>query len=144
MTRVVLGGRSVVPGTVEGPLLYATEPLSFWGGYDPETGHIIDRRHPLTGRNAAGCVLAIPATRGSSTTTAVLLESVRNRTAPAAIITEGPDAFVALASFVAAEMYERSIPIVALDPRDYRALAVAERVRVLENGCLEMLGVRSA
>jgi len=136
-----LAGRPVVPGAAEGSLLYATEPLSFWGGYDPATGELIDRRHALAGRNAAGCVLAIPATRGSSTTTAVLLEAVRNRTAPAAILTEGPDSFLALASFVAAEMYGRPIPLVALDPSDYRALAVAERVRVLETGHVEMLGV---
>jgi len=135
----VLMGRPVVSGTAEGTLLYTTEPLSFWGGYDPKTGDVIDRRHPLAGRNAAGCILAVPATRGSSTTTAVLLESVRNRLSPAAIITEGSDAFLALASLVAAEMYGRPIPIVALDRSDYRALAVAERVRVTETGRVESL-----
>lgn len=135
-----LEGRPLVPGAAEGRLLYAAEPMSFWGGYDPETGDLIDRRHELAGENAAGRVLAIPATRGSSTTTAVLLEAIRNGTAPAAIITEGPDAFLALASIVAEELYSRPIPIVALEPRDYRALASAERVRVTRTGRVEMLG----
>ena len=72
-----LRGRAVAPGEARGQLLFSNEPLSFWGGYDAATGEIIDRRHPLSGQIAAGRVLAIPFTKGSSTTTAVLLEAVR-------------------------------------------------------------------
>ena len=61
-----LPGRPLVAGEAQGELLVSTEPLSFWGGFDSGTGEIIDRRHPLSGKNAAGRVLAIPGTRGSS------------------------------------------------------------------------------
>ncbi len=109
-------------GSVEGELIATAEPLSFWGGYDPETGEILDRRHPLSGRRAAACVLALPATRGSSTTTAVLLEAIRRGTAPAAVLTRGVDRFLALAAIAATELYGRSPPVVALEDEDFRAV----------------------
>jgi hypothetical protein len=117
-----LQGRAVVPGEARDQLLFSDTPLSFWGGYDAATGEIIDRRHPLSGQIAAGRVLAIPFTKGSSTTTAVFLEAVRAGTAPAAILTAGTDAFLALASIVADEMYGRPVPVVALAEGDFAAL----------------------
>ena len=125
-----LTGRALVPGAAEGAVLHASEPLSFWGGYDAETGEIIDRRHPLSGRNGAGRILAIPATRGSSTTTAVLLEAIRRGTAPAALVTRGPDPFLALAAIVAEQLYGRAPPVVALSPDGFAALRAARRARV--------------
>lgn len=130
----MIRGRAVVPGVARGTLLYSAEALSFWGGYDAETGEIIDRRHELAGRNASGRVLAIPATRGSSTTTAVLLEAVRRGTAPSALLTRGEDRFLALAAIVAEEMYGRTLPVVALSLADFDALAGQASVEVGEGG----------
>ena len=125
-----LVGRPVIAGEAEGPLLHSGEPLSFWGGYDAETGRIIDRRHPLAGENGAGSVLALPATRGSSTTAAVLLEAIRRGTAPAALITLGVDSFLSLASFVGEEMHDRVPPLVAVEEDAFRALAAWPRLAV--------------
>lgn len=138
-----LQGQVVVAGEAEGLALVSAEPLSFWGGYDHRTGEITDRRHPLSGQVAAGRVLAVPFTRGSSTTTAVLLEAVRARTAPTALITTGPDTFLALASFVAAELYGRPIPIVALAPEDFRALRTGQRVVIGLSGRVDLRDVAS-
>ena len=91
----IIRGQPIIRGQAEGKLLVSSEPLSFWGGYDYHTGEIIDRRHPLAGAIAAGRILADPFTRGSSTTTAVLLEAVRAGTAPVAILTTGIDSFLA-------------------------------------------------
>src|SRR5215470_17488541 len=115
-------GRSIVAGEAEGDALVTGEPLSFWGGFDFKTGDIIDRHHPLAGVNASGRILAVPFSKGSSTTTAVLLEAVRAGTAPAAIVTTGVDAFFALASIVAGEMYGKPFPVVALTPEDFAGL----------------------
>ncbi|MBI3762557.1 MAG: DUF126 domain-containing protein [Chloroflexi bacterium] len=135
-------GKPIVPGRAEGEALVSAEPLSFWGGYDFHTGEIIDRRHPLSGRIAAGRILAVPFTRGSSTTTAVLLEAVRAGTAPAAIITIGVDSFFALASIVADEMYAKPIPLVALALEDFATLRTGERLVVEEDGRVRNLGKR--
>jgi hypothetical protein len=138
--RRVMRGQPIVPGEAEGETLVSSEPLSFWGGYDHRTGEIIDRRHPLSGANAAGRVLAVPFTRGSSTTTAVLLEAVKSRTAPAAILTTGVDTFFALASIVADEFYGRPIPVIALSPGDFATLETGEHLRLTREGVVERVG----
>jgi predicted aconitase with swiveling domain len=133
MVRLIQGG-PIVAGAAQGEALVSSEPLSFWGGYDFHTGEIIDRRHPLSGQVAVGRVLAVPFTRGSSTTTAVLLEAIRAGTAPSAILTTGRDHFLALASIVADEMYARPIPVVALPPADFATLRSGQWVEVRADG----------
>ena len=82
----VRGGRRGGPGNCSS----ATQPLSFWGGYDAATGEVIDRRHPLSGQIAAGRVLAIPFTRWLQHDNRCLVGSrSRAGVAPAAILTAG-------------------------------------------------------
>lgn len=131
---VTIQGKPVVPGQADGVLLVTDEPLSFWGGYDSVTGEIIDRRHPLSGQNAAGRVLAIPFSRGSSTTTAVLLEAVRAGTAPAAILTTGIDKFFALGAIVAKELYGHTLPLLALSKEQFEQLPQDFRVEISIEG----------
>jgi predicted aconitase with swiveling domain len=131
---LLLHGRSIVAGSAQGEALVTHEALSFWGGYDFHTGTIIDKHHPLAGVSAAGRVLAVPFSKGSSTTTAVLLEAVRAGTAPAAILTTDVDSFFALASIVAGVMYARSFPVVALGARDFDALESGVRLVVEPDG----------
>ena len=129
-----LGGRVLVPGSCRAEALVLEEPLSFWGGYDQATGEIIDRRHPLSGAIAAGRVLVIPGSRGSSTTSAVFLESVRLGTAPAAVIVTQADSFLALASIVADELYGRPVPIVQVDPADLADVVTGQHAEVESDG----------
>ncbi len=130
----MMQGHVLVPGMATGDALVSDEPLSFWGGYDQVTGEIIDRRHPLSGCVAAGRILAIPATRGSSTTTAVLLEAIRRGTAPLALLTARKDTFLTLASIVADELYKRPLPVVALRAEDYAKLKTGQTLRILADG----------
>jgi predicted aconitase with swiveling domain len=134
MSQIILHGRVIIAGAGRGPVLHSREPLSFWGGYDYHTGEIIDRRHPLSGKIAAGSILCLPATRGSSTTTAVLLEAVKAGTAPVAILTAGIDTFFALASIVADELYALPIPLVALLPADFDRLRTGDIVDLACDG----------
>ena len=138
MNPQVLTGRVLVAGEAEGVALASREPLSFWGGYDQHTGEIIDRRHPLAGQRAQGRVLAVPAARGSSTTTAVLLEAIRLGTAPAALLTATPDPFLTLAVVVADELYRQPLPVIALAPDDFRRIETGQRVRVFGDGRIEL------
>jgi uncharacterized protein len=46
--KIILHGRTVVPGVVAGPALVSHETISGWGGIDPATGTIIERRHELS------------------------------------------------------------------------------------------------
>jgi len=62
----VLRGRTVVPGVVEGEALVSHETISGWGGIDPATGTIIERRHELHGVCFTGKILVFPGAKGSS------------------------------------------------------------------------------
>ena len=126
----------LVPGAAAGQALVLPEPLSLWGGLDPETGEIIDRRHPCSGQNVTGRVLVLPAGRGSSSASSILLESVRVGTAPVAIITAEPDAILALGAAVAREMYGQAPPILVLNPNDYARIQNGQIVTVTEDGAV--------
>ena len=78
-------------GDAEGPLLVLEEPLSFWGGFDPQTGKVVDQHHPQAGALAGGTVLALPETRGSAGTPAGVAEAIRAGCGPVAIITAKKD-----------------------------------------------------
>jgi predicted aconitase with swiveling domain len=113
---VVLTGRVLVDGSGRGPLLRLDEPLSFWGGVDPIAGTVIDARHPQRGLSIAGTVLALPAARGSSSSSSVLLELVAQGKGPAAILLGEADAILALGAVVAREMGWPPPPVLELDP----------------------------
>ena len=66
MSTLIIHGRTVVPGVVEGEALVSHEPISGWGGIDPMRGVIIEPRHELFGVCFAGKVLVFPSAKGSS------------------------------------------------------------------------------
>ena len=136
MGKLMLSGKPIIAGSAKGVALVSTEPLSFWGGYDWKSGEITDRRHPLSGSNAKGKVLAIPFTRGSSTTTAVLLEAIRAKTAPSAIITTSTDLFFALASIVADELYKNPLPLIAISESDFAGLQTGDQIEIDDQGMI--------
>jgi len=138
MEKISIKGNPIITGIAKGIALVSNEPLSFWGGYDWKTGEIIDRRHPLSGEIAKDRILAIPFTRGSSTTTSVLLESVRAKTSPAAIITTATDFFFALASVVADELYAKPIPLVAISESDFARLHTGDQIEIDQQGMIEV------
>jgi len=131
--------RTLVPGTAVAPALVLDEPLSFWGGVDPETGDITDVRHPQHGASVTGRILVMPSGRGSSSSSSVLAESIRGGTAPAAIVLGEADPILALGAIVARELYGKATPVaVATDPSlsiqtgaDVVVDATAERARIL-------------
>ncbi len=137
----VIPGRPVVAGEATGETLVTDQPLSFWGGYDAKDGSIIDRRHPLHGTNAKRRVLVLPGSRGSSTTSAVLLEALRNDAAPAAIITCEPDSFIALTAIVAAELYDRILPVIAVAPDAFASIPNGTNVSIARDGTITLHGV---
>jgi uncharacterized protein len=128
--------KTVVAGSATGELLVLTEPLSLWGGLDPETGEIIDKRHPNAGTIVIGKVLALPSGRGSSSASSILLEAVRGGTAPAAIITAEVDGILALGAAVAQELYGKAPPILQLDRPHFDQLQSGQHLQISEEGKL--------
>lgn len=75
--KIVMKCRVVVEGIAEGEALVTSQPLSLWGGLDPKSGLITERRHELYGKRVSGKVLVFPYGKGSVSGTTVLLESIR-------------------------------------------------------------------
>jgi len=134
----VLKGKAVIPGTATGAALVCREPLSFWGGFDAATGEIIDRRHDRCAAKAAGRILVFPFSKGSSTSSAVLLESIQRGTAPAAIINSKTDPILALGTIIAEELYGRSLPIVVLEPEVFASIQDGDLLSVEEDGTVRV------
>lgn len=126
-----LRGTALAAGRADAELVVLDEPLSFWGGSDVASGTIVDARHPQAGRSLAGVVVALPDSRGSSSSSSVLAEQLRLGVAPAAVLLRRPDAIVTLAAIVAAELYGIQLPIVVLDDAAFAQLAEATAAAVV-------------
>jgi len=111
----LVAGRVLVAGEGRGPLLRLTHPISFWGGVDPVSGTIVDPRHPQHGVSITDTVLALPSAVGSSSSSAIMLELLREGTAPAAILMGQADAILALGGIVGLELGYEPIPVVQVE-----------------------------
>ena len=139
MGRVVIG-RPVIPGSAEGVALVSKEPLSFWGGLSSDSGKITDRRHELSGATVTGRVFVFPRGKGSSTGSAVLLQSIKSGTAPAAIINLKTDPILALGAIIADELYRKSVPTVVLGEKDFFSIKEGDRLAIEPDGTVRIDG----
>ena len=109
------------------------EPLSLWGGLDPETGAIIDAHHPQRGVVMKGNVLVMPFGRGSSSSASTLLEAVRVRTHPTAIVLAEPDDILVLGVVVAKALYDITLPVAVVPRPAYDSIRTGDEVALAEN-----------
>jgi len=134
MTERTLTGRPIVSGSAEGTALVSKEPLSFWGGLDLSTGQIIDRRHERVGAVVTGRVFVFPRGKGSSTSSATLMESIKTGVAPAAIVNLKVDPILALGSIVSDELYHKAVPIVVLAEKDFYSIKEDDHLTIEPDG----------
>ena len=134
-----LSAHPLVSGTASGTVLKLAEPLSLWGGLEPTTGEITDRRHPQSGTSVTGRILVMPSGRGSSSASSILLEAVRLHTAPAAIITAEIDGILALGAVVARELYSVAPPLLVINADDYTQLVDGQTVSISQEGEINLL-----
>jgi predicted aconitase with swiveling domain len=135
---VVVKGRVLIEGKGEGALLRLTAPLSFWGGVDPKTGRVSDPRHPQHGMSVTGTVLALAEPRGSSSSSAIMLELIARGLAPAALLLGEVDAILVLGIVVAREMGHATLPALELAPAELARLPEG-RLRVASDGTISAL-----
>lgn len=112
----------LLTGSAEGPVLRLDADISFWGGVDPNSGHIIDRRHPQFGESLGGKILVMHRSIGSSSGSSILLELFRGKRAPSGIILAEADLVITLGVVVAKEMGFGEIPVVRVAPGSFPAL----------------------
>lgn len=133
----ILRGDPLVPGRASGPVLALGEPLSLWGGVDPASGVIVEPRHPDHGASLAGRILAMPAARGSSSSSSILAELLRGGVGPLAILLGERDEILVVGAVVAQELYGVGCPVLLLDPADYRLAAARQTLTIEADGTIE-------
>ena len=133
---VLVRARVLVPGSAEGRLLRLKAPISLWGGINPRSGVIIDPRHPDYGTNIAGMVLAIPGAVGSSSSSAIMLELLREGTAPAAVIMGCADAILALGVLVSIELGHPACPVLEVKLTALDGVSEGALLRITSEGLI--------
>jgi len=137
IVEIELIGKPLIAGKAEGRALLSKEPLSFWGGLDAHTGEIIDQRHERAGEIVTGKVFVFPQGKGSSTGSAVLLESIRAGTAPAAIINLRLEPILALGAIVSDELYHKTVPILVMSEEDFYSIKEGDYLRIEKDGTVK-------
>ena len=120
-----LKARIISKGTATGELLVSKDPISFYGGVDPNTGILVEKGHALEGKSIAGKVLYFPRGKGSTVGSYTLYRLKKNGKAPAAIINAECEPIVAVGAIIS------DIPLV--DKIGIKKIANAKRVTVDAN-----------
>ena len=116
-------------GTARGRAVLSEKAFTFAHGVDPSTGDVTDVRSDIRGYNVKGVVLFYPFGKGSTTSSAWFLETVRRGNHPAAIVTEGVDLSAVIGSVMAGVIYRKQVPVISGIPRSsYSSIKQGEEV----------------
>ncbi len=119
---------------ISGATLLLDAPLSFWGGFDPRSGIILDVHHPQRGQCLTGKILMMVESRGSGSAPGNLAEAIRLGTAPAAIILVVPDINLSVGAHVAQTLYEKTCPIIVVSAQAFRDLSKHAYLHISHDG----------
>lgn len=124
----------LVAGNATAHAIVLDEPLSFWGGFDADTGVIIDVHHAQHGESLKDRVVVMAFAKGSSSTANTLAESIHRGTGPAAIVLAQPDEIVVLGAVVSGELYGDWRPVVVADAAVFGSIKNGQIVTVSAEG----------
>ena len=93
-------GRIIYKGKSEGEALTTSQPISFYGGVDPDTGEVIEKDHELQGKSVKGKILVFPNGKGSTVGSYTLYRMKKNGTAPAGMINKECETVVAVGAII--------------------------------------------
>ncbi len=109
-----------VSGRREGTLLTTAQPISFWGGVDPERGIINDPRHELFGESIVEKIVAFPFGKGSAAAPMVIMELVRAEKAPAALVQIELDPLLVAGPVICKHFYGETRPVVTVNQMAFK------------------------
>ena len=134
-----LHGRSIYQGITQGEALATLQPISFFGGVDPETGVVVERGHALEGQCIAGKVLVFPCGKGSTVGSYTLYRLKMNGHAPLAILNAECETIIAVGCIIAEipcvdQLPINEIPSGSLVRIDGESICIEESVKSKTNG----------
>ena len=127
--KMELKGRVISKGVAEGEAITTTQPISFYGGVDPNTSEIIEKGHELQGKKVKEKILVFPNGKGSTVGSYTLYRMKKSGTAPAGIINKECETVVAVGTIIS------KIP--CIDKIDISKIKTGDMVR-LENGVVRI------
>ncbi len=98
--KMELKGRIISKGTAQEEALVTSQPISFYGGVDPNTGEIIEKGHELQGKSVKGKILVFPNGKGSTVGSYTLYRMKKNGVAPAGMINKECETVVAVGAII--------------------------------------------
>jgi predicted aconitase with swiveling domain len=125
-----LKGRLISKGKGEGEALVTTQPISFYGGVDPNTLVVIEKVHELKWQRVKDKILVFPTGKGSTVGSYTLYRMKKNGTAPAGMINKECETVVAVGAIIS------EIPCV--DKIDISKIKTGAKV-IVENGIIKIL-----
>ena len=128
----------LIPGRAAGAALVLTDTLSFWGGFDPQTGEIIDVHHPQYRQHVGGSILIIPESRGSAGTPGGIAETLRNGSGPRAFVLGERDVNISVGALVANRLYDLSIPVLEIAPQAMSQIKPGDQIEIDLEGTISV------
>ena len=125
-----LKGRIIYKGRAEGEALVTSQPISFYGGVDPNTGVVIEKGHELQGISVKGKILVFPQGKGSTVGSYTLYRLKKNGLAPAGMVNRECETIVAVGAIIS------EIPCV--DKVDVTKIGTGRKIRI-ENDIVTLL-----
>ena len=95
-----LKGRIIYKGKAQGEALVTSQPISFYGGVDPNTGVVTEKGHQLQGVSVSGKILVFPQGKGSTVGSYTLYRLKKNGVAPAGMINKETETIVAVGAII--------------------------------------------
>ncbi|HHQ45128.1 MAG TPA: DUF126 domain-containing protein [Candidatus Altiarchaeales archaeon] len=95
-----LDGRIINRGRVEGEALVSKNPISFYGGVDPQTGVVKDKDSDINGQSISGKILVFPFGKGSTVGPYTIYQLAKNGKAPLAVVNVECETIVAVGCII--------------------------------------------
>lgn len=125
---MILSGRGISGGEVEGTVVKVEEPVSFLGDVDPNSGKVFDEKC------ITDSIFVFPGGKGSTVGSYVIYQLKKNKTAPQGMINKITETIVASGAIIS------EIPLV--DKIDTDLIEEGDEVRLEgEEGIVELKGV---
>lgn len=131
-------GKVIIDGDCQGELVVSQQTFSFFGGFDFNTGRVVDPKSDVFGLSLKDKIFAYPRGKGSSSTAGVILEALRQGVAPKAVINIESEKILAVGSIVAQVAFGWNLPLISISEEDFSIISTGGYVKI-NNGSIEYI-----
>jgi len=131
MEKIVLKGRGILEGIAEGYALVSDEQIVWSHGVEPSRGIIDDIKVKLHGESIKNKVFVYPYGKGSTSSSTWILETIRCKNAPCAIVNRETELIITTGFLYGQLLYGAKIPVVdSLENDVFETIQTGDLVKV--------------